>query len=229
MNSFQPKQTSTTWRLVFVPALISLAVTLLRLTGELRHWSPRWFTSETMGFLPSGVTWVVGITWLALPFGVYFAWKRVHENAGPASAGGAVAWAFVGLALMLIFRFVPWPKIGFPKVLLLIWLFMLIPAVIQYFGWPQLFKTLLAYGFAARIPVVVVMFLAMRGHWGTHYDYVGMPSQFQMTFWLGFFWLAFFPQLIFWISFTILAGSLAGSITALIVKKPQPASSAQPS
>jgi hypothetical protein len=40
-----------------------------------------------------------------------------------------------------------------------------------------------AYGLAARIPVVVVMFLAMAGNWGTHYDYVGAPEPFQMALW----------------------------------------------
>jgi hypothetical protein len=75
-----------------------------------------------------------------------------------------------------------------------------------------------AYGLAARIPVVVVMFLAMLGNWGTHYDYVGMPAPFQMPFWPGFFWLAFFPQLIFWVSFTIVLGVLSGSIAFASVR-----------
>jgi hypothetical protein len=70
----------------------------------------------------------------------------------------------------------------------------------------------LAYGLAARIPVVIVMFFAMRPDWGTHYDFVGMPEQFQMPLWPRFFWLAFFPQLVFWVAFTILMGSLTGSI-----------------
>ncbi|HKF55640.1 MAG TPA: hypothetical protein VKJ45_09360, partial [Blastocatellia bacterium] len=56
-------------RIIAAPALISLAVTLLRLTGELQHWSSAWFSSETGGVTPSGVSWVVGITWLAVPFG----------------------------------------------------------------------------------------------------------------------------------------------------------------
>ncbi len=34
-------------RLIWIPAIISLGVTLLRLTGELRHWSERWFSRET--------------------------------------------------------------------------------------------------------------------------------------------------------------------------------------
>ena len=54
--------------------------------------------------------------------------------------------------------------------------------------------------------------LAMAGNWGTHYDYVGAPAQFQMPLWPRFFWLGFFPQLIFWVSFTVVFGVLSGSI-----------------
>ena len=50
-------------------ALVSLLVTLLRLAGELRGWSEAWFSRATSGLVPVGaVSWLVGITWLALPF-----------------------------------------------------------------------------------------------------------------------------------------------------------------
>ena len=54
-------------RIVVAPVLITLAVTLLRLTGELRGWPRPWFDKD------SGI---VGIT-QALPplFGSYFAWR----------------------------------------------------------------------------------------------------------------------------------------------------------
>ena len=115
-------------RLIFIPALISLAVTVLRVVGEIQHWSETWFSRS------------------------------------------------------------------------------------QRPGWPALFRTLLAYGLAARIPVVVVMFLAMRGQWGTHYDYFGLPPEFQMDFWPKYLWLGFVPQLTFWVGFTIVVGSLSGII-----------------
>jgi len=66
-----------------------------------------------------------------------------------------------------------------------------------------------------------VMFLAMRGDWGTHYDFVGMPPQFQMSLLPRFFWLAFFPQLIFWVGFTILVGSFSGSIARSMLHRPK--------
>jgi hypothetical protein len=34
-----------------------------------------------------------------------------------------------------------------------------------------------------------------------------------------FLWLAFFPQLVFWVGFTILIGSVAGVVAAALVRK----------
>jgi hypothetical protein len=106
----------------------------------------------------------------------------------------------------------------FPLVLLYVWAVMAVGAAVQFLAWPELARVMSAYGLAARIPVVVVMFLAMLGNWGTHYDYVGMPAPFQMPFWPGFFWLAFFPQLVFWVSYSIVLGVLSGSIAFASVR-----------
>ena len=211
----------TTSRLILFPAILSLAVTLLRLIGELRNWSETWFSKETGGVVPSGVSWIVGITWLAIPFGIYFALKLASAGRGPRSIRKALVYALIGLIIMrLPFLVLSWFPLAFPQVLIVIWLFMALAAVLQYVAWPDLFQVLLAYGMGARIPVVVVMFLAMLGNWGTHYDYVGMPQQFQMSLVPKFFWLAFFPQLIFWVGFTILLGSVAGGLTtALFARK----------
>jgi hypothetical protein len=174
------------------------------------------------------VTWIIGITWLALPFGTYFALKLAAAGQGPANAGKAVSYAVAGLILILLFRFFLIQRLAvrFPQILIFIWLAMAVAALLQIFGWPALFKTLLAYGLAARVPVVIVMFFAMRGDWGTHYDFVGMPEQFQMPLWPRFFWLAFFPQLVFWVGFTILLGALSGTIAIALFGKRSPA--AQP-
>jgi hypothetical protein len=205
---------TSTLRLILVPALISLCVTLLRLTGELRHWSPKWFSTETGGTLPgSPFAWIVGITWLAIPFGAYFAFRLSHSGEKVPPFAWRAGWAVAGVILMygisFLLSFIP---LKFPAILVPIWLFAAIAAVLQYAGWPELFKTLLAYGIAARIPVMVIMFFAMRGNWGTHYDYVGMPPSFTMPPWPRYLWLAFFPQLIFWVAFTITAGSFAGTV-----------------
>jgi hypothetical protein len=53
-----------------VPALVTLAITMLRLTGELLRWSPR---SSTV---TPGRRRAVGIVWLIPVFGVWFALPR---------------------------------------------------------------------------------------------------------------------------------------------------------
>jgi hypothetical protein len=207
-------------RLVAVPALISLGVTLLRLIGERRHWSPAWFSPATGGIVPSGMSWLVGITWLAVPFGAWFAWRLLAAGDGPPSAAHALGHAVLGIALVLGgLRLAGRLPLPFPPILVVIWAVMALGALLQWPTWPGLFKTLLVYGLTARVPVAVIMFLAMRGEWGTHYDYVGMPAPFQLPFWPRFLWLALFPQLVFWVGFTILAGSFAGSLVALAARR----------
>jgi len=203
-------------RLILVPALISLGVTLLRLTGELLRLSEAWFSTATQGVTPNGWSWLIGITWLPIPFGAYFAWKLSEEGQGPPRRlfhSLAFSLAAVGVVLLgMWYR----PPLPFPQVLLYIWGSMIPAGVLAYRGWPALGRTLLVYGLAARIPVAAIMFLAMMGRWGTHYDYVGMPPEFHMGLWRGFFWLAFFPQLVFWVLFTLVLGTLSGSLAALV-------------
>lgn len=210
-------------KLIAAPAAITLAMTLLRLAGELRHWSAKWFTTDTGGIVPQGVSWVFGITWLAAIFGAYFAGKLVKAGRGPRSIGRAAIFASLGVALFLVFSPVVslihmYFNISFPRILIPIWLFWVAAGTLQYFGWPELFKTLLVYAYAARIPVAVVMFPAMLGNWSTHYDYVGMPPQFSMDLVPRFLWLAFFPQLFAWVGFTITLGSVCGLIVAAILR-----------
>jgi len=208
-------------RLIWIPAIISLGVTLLRLTGELRHWSERWFSHETGGTDPHGMSWLIGITWLAVPFGVYFALRLTWAGLGPRSAGRAALFGILGLALIFCSRFLFAIFPGhFPKILIPLWLCWVAAAALQFFGWPSLSRTLLAYGLAARIPVAVVMFFAMLGNWGTHYDYVGMPPQFSMPPVPRYLWLALFPQLVAWVAYTVVVGTLAG-VVALAVVRPR--------
>jgi hypothetical protein len=154
-------------QMVWFPALISLCVTILRLTGELRRWSPHWFSPETGGTDPRGVSWIIGITWLAVPFGIYFAWKLARAGHGPQSFGRVTLFGILGLFIVFCSRFLFGMFPGhFPEILIPLWLCWGASALLQYFGWPELFKALLAYGFLARIPVAVIMFFAMliRNH-----------------------------------------------------------------
>src|SRR5436853_6951945 len=95
MAEMSPQSRVRLARLILVPSLIALAVTLLRLLGELQHWSPRWFNNEAGGVTPGGVRWVIGITWLAVPFGVYFAMQLIAAGHGPATGTRAIIRAVV--------------------------------------------------------------------------------------------------------------------------------------
>jgi len=69
-------------QLILVPAVITLAVTLLRLVGELQGWSPTLFNRDC-GFCGA----LVGI-WLLVPvFGAWFGWKLNRAGSGPVSLG----------------------------------------------------------------------------------------------------------------------------------------------
>jgi len=207
-------------RLIAVPFLISLWVTVLRLIGELRGWSESLFYRPSGGIVPTTTNWIIGITWLAIPFGAYFAYRLFKEENVDINPGKVIGLAISGLCLFyvgvsFVFRLVP---LNFPEILLFVWSVAAIAGFIQVFGWRSLFKTLLLYGLASRAVVAIVMFLAMRGNWGTHYDYIDIPPELKANLWSEYFWLAFFPQLTFWVGFTIVVGSLSGGVTLAIMK-----------
>lgn len=198
-------------RLVLVPAIVTLGVTLLRLTGELRGWPSPWF-DKTNGF--------VGITWFLPPiFGFYFAWELGHEGQRIDRVGRAFLLALLGVVLNRLVEATvfEYADISIYSMLVILWTVAVISAYLQYLAWPALFKTLIFYGLGARIPVVVIMFFALRGHWGTHYDHPSGP--FRLNFWPTFLLFGFFEELIYWVSFTVTIGSLAGSAAAAVAKR----------
>jgi hypothetical protein len=203
------------------PAAIALAVTLLRLAGELRGWSEMWFSRATGGLVPTGaVSWLVGITWLALPFGAWLAWSLVRSGAATPPVGRAVLVA--ASALVVVYagtRLVPLLDLGFPAFLLAIWAVGVLAATLAWRAWPALGRVLLAYGVLSRAPVALVMLLAMRGHWGTHYDYADMPRVQELPPWTAYFALAFVPQLVFWVAYTIVLGMLGGALAAALGRR----------
>lgn len=213
-------------RLVAAPALISLAVTVVRLAGERLRWSESWFSTATQGIVPSGMTWLVGITWLPIPFGAYFAWRLAQAGHRPASDGRAVAISAAG-ALFAVLALLVWrPRLDFPAFLFFVWGVMVAAGAVQWLAWPALARTTAVYGLAARIPVAIVMFLAMRGGWGTHYDYKGVEFVQRLDLWPRFLYLALVPQLVFWVGFTVVLGVLAGSLTLLALPRTFPGNAA---
>ncbi len=61
------------------------------------------------------------------------------------------------------------------------------------------------------------MLIAMLGDWGTHYE-LGPPGYPEMGFLTNFILIALFPQMTFWIMFTMVVGTLCGGIAAALVR-----------
>ena len=202
--------------LILAPALVSLAVSILRLAGELADWSQKYFNTQVGG---GGA--LVGITWLAPIFGAYFAVRLLRTGAGPRSAGRALGFALLGAALVvgggMLGPMLP-SLSGFYSRLIYIWVVYVVAALITLPGWPELFKVQLAYAYAARIPVVVVMFVAFQQEWVTHYSALPRDTPPGFSLWPKFLWLGFFPQLTIWVGFTMVSGMLLGAIIAVVAR-----------
>ena len=211
-------------QLILLPALLTLAVTILRLIGELQHWSPMFFNSS-----PGGGGALVGISWLPIIFGPYFALKLAGTGDAPASTGKSIAFPVLGLAVLILGGFVSvkGAQAQIPsRVIAAFFLgfaIMAVGAALCFAGWGALSKTLLAYGLAARIPVAIVMIFALRGNWGTHYD--GLPPGYNGPTALLPKWVmtGLIPQMLLWVSFTIVLGSLFGAIVSAVARRGKPA------
>lgn len=209
----------STRKLVFWPAVVTLAVTLLRLTGELLHWSPSLFNPAAGG---GGA--LVGISWLPPVFGILFAIQLARAGHGPRSGGRAIGMALLGLVagaavIAGAFALKLMKPGGFSLLALVLFTSAIaIGAAVAWSGWPALGRTLLAYAFAARIPVALLMLVAMLGNWGTHYDVVppGFPEMGVFSKWVM---IGALPQLTTWIAFTVLSGALVGSIAGAIASR----------
>jgi hypothetical protein len=215
-------------KLILVPAVITLAVTLLRLVGELQGWSPALFNRGDRAWSPS----LVGIVWLVPVFGAWFGWKLTRAGSGPRSLGRAFGLTLASLAVLPLFSFLA-PKAGIlterlwrPNVpltesftILSVFVpFSIVGVAIAILAWPALGRTLLAYGLAARIPVALLMLVAMLGNWGTHYDaHPSYPPQMSPLGW--WFAIGLVPQLFFWLWFTIVFGALFGIVAAAIARR----------
>ena len=194
--------------LVLWPALLTLGVTLVRLLGERLGWSPFLFSR-----LPGGGLSPLGITWLVPFVGFTLGWRL--ERAGvpspsPARAFGAPAAALaVGFLLATLAERALRPSWTANFAL---WAAAAVAvAAVAFAAWPALGRPLLAYAYAARVPVAVVMALAIGRSWGTHYDLPppGFPAMPPLRRWL---WIALLPQTTLWIAWTTAVGGVFGAL-----------------
>jgi hypothetical protein len=198
-------------KLILIPALITLAVTILRLVGELQGWSPTFFSRQA-----GGAGAIVGIVWLVPIFGAYFAVKLAKAGAAP-GAGHVIGYSALALALAALIIGVTVKTIANQRAQFGVFLLAgIVAALVAYRGWPALGRVLLAYGLAARVPVAVVMLIAIYANWGTHYD-VAPPNFPEMAPLAKWFMIGFLPQIFLWIPFTICVGALFGGLALLAV------------
>ena len=206
-----------TRKLILVPAVITLAVTLLRLVGELQGWSPLLFNKQAGG---GGA--LVGIAWLVPVFGAWFGWKLTRAGSGPGRIGRALGITLLALALVPAMGFVM-EKAGIDQQsLTTLGIFVVASLValgIGFTAWPALGRTLVGYGLAARVPVVIVMLVAMLGNWGTHYDVPPSPDFPAMGILAKWLWIGLLPQLTIWMAFTVVIGGLFGIGAAAIARR----------
>jgi len=203
------------FHLILVPSLVTLAVTMVRLAGEMLHGPELLFNRE------SGA---VGITWLAFLVAVYLAVRLQNAEEGPARPGKAIALTALSLGIAIGGNLLLFP-VGQGKgntLALAGGMAICIASLyVMRAGWPAYGNAMIAYAVAARIPVVVISAAAIHGSWGTHYD-TG-PSDMRMYVWPNWVekWvgIALLPQLFFWIPFTTSVCGLFGAVTAALRKR----------
>jgi hypothetical protein len=183
-------------------------VTLLRLVGELRGWSPQYFSR-----LPGGGLAVVGISWLPPLVGLYFGWRLGRAGVRSPSPARVALWpaAALGVGLGLGYWLERLLQPSWTATFALWAIVSAAVAVVAFVAWPALGRSLLAYAYAARIPVAIVVALAIWKGWGTHYDLPppGFPVVPRLRRWL---WIGLLPQGTIWIAWTMATGALGGAL-----------------
>jgi len=206
-------------KLVFWPAVITFAITILRLVGELQNWSPALFNRAAGG---GGA--LIGISWLPPIFGILFAVQLVRMGHAPATGGRAIARALLGVVttVAIIGAGIALKILGDNQFslggLMLFTGALAAGAAVAWTGWPDLGRTMLAYAFAARIPVALVMLVAIISNWGTHYD-VAPPNFPDMSPFMKWLMIGALPQFTTWIAITVLMGALFGAIAGAVAMR----------
>ncbi|MEO5762347.1 MAG: hypothetical protein ABIR28_08550 [Vicinamibacteria bacterium] len=193
-----------------VPSLITLAITVLRAAGELQNWSPGLFNKS-----PGGGGALIGISWLILVFGGWFGLRLTRMGYGAARPLRVSGLALlVGITLGLVSFGIG--QVAGQNAFFLVFMAGSIVAIFLTRNlWPELWKTLLAYAFAARIPVALLMLFAILGNWGTHYD-VPPPGFPEYSPFVKWFLIGFLPQMTLWIYMTVVGGLVAGGVAGAV-------------
>ena len=158
----------------------------------------------------------------------YHLWSilRVEVSAGgqgTSSNGKAIGYAFGSLLVLAAGGALFGGTVKHANFLTLLGLVLLFwSAFVPGMGWKSLGTTLFAYAFAARIPVVIVMYYAFAANGGaglgTHYDRVA-PALARLGPMQKFIYAGLMIQFTLWIGWTVVSGAIVGTIVNAIANR----------
>ncbi|MDO8349132.1 MAG: hypothetical protein Q7T30_02770 [Planctomycetota bacterium] len=217
-----PNQPRSILHAVLIAAALSLAVNLVRLYGELQKWAPAVFNTEGGG---GGSP--LGISWLVIVFGFWFGRRLAQNGHRPASTGKSLLLCLAGVGVMVGAAYVAFTFIGPPGVDAVLtddeWRLRSLVfnggaaagGLLLLAGWARAWFVLVFYGLLARVPVIVIQFIAIENQWDTHFS-KGPPGMqasvlpFALTI----------AQAVLWpFGFTVLVGGLFATLGAWSVRR----------
>ncbi|HEX5053685.1 MAG TPA: hypothetical protein VFZ65_18035 [Planctomycetota bacterium] len=211
--------------LVLVPALITLVVTVLRVLGELDDWGPALVGTRRGG----GEGGLIAIAWLMFVFGFWFGIRLQRGGAGVANRTRALLLSIAavlvlmacmaGLGIAGLIEFPNEAKPVVPHGAPYLFASLVLATAVSFVAWRRAALTLLVYAALARIPVVVVTWLAIEHEWDTHY--AKMAPGFVTPPHDELFVNLALPQITFWPAATVIVGTVMACLGAMLAGRSQ--------
>lgn len=200
----------TPWRacrsILLTAFAATLAITALRLVGEIERWPDTWFARSA-----GGGGGLVGIGWLIPIVGSCLAVALVRSGHGPVHRGRALRWFGLGtLGIAAVFTIA---KLVLP-VTVGTFVFTITAlagcSVCAFVAWPALARLLLVHALLARAPILAVTVVAVHLDLGTHYERLapGSPELADAARTL----VLCTAQLGIWVPLTLVGGGFVGAL-----------------
>src|SRR5690606_31087414 len=90
-------------------------------------------------------------------------------------------------------------------------------SLLAFVAWPRMAITMLVYAILARVPVIVITWLAVRGEWNTHH--AKLPAEFVLPADADIMSVLITPQMTFWPMLTVIFGTLCAAVAARVFGK----------
>ena len=196
---------------ILVAAGIALAVNVVRFHGEKSHWAPAIFNTEVGGGWSP-----LSITWLVLVFGFWFGRTMALNGHRPTSIGRALLLHLLGVGLCVgafaaTFGLVDeWRTRGIVCSAATV-----ACGTLAFVAWKRAYLVNLAAGVLARIPVIVIQYLAIEGAMDVHFAkaWPGSPPEDAM------FLLTLEQLVVFPLGYSVLVGGFFALLGAATVRR----------